>query len=122
VPATTSDNVAEMAEAIAKQIVQRRDTGAEILELGALKGSFTLEIKYKDTTYSLVVTIPDAAGGAYVFSLSEKGAGGEHDIATFKYKDASNWQVGVGLPAPVTFGGVTIQTLALALGEGTVTA
>lgn len=118
---TSNNDVAEMAQAIAQQIVERRESGA--IELAGLTGSFTLQIKYKDTTYSLVVTIPDTAGGVYVFSLTETDSGGKsYDIATFKYKDTSNWQVAVGLPFPITFGDFTIQTLKLELGEGAVTA
>lgn len=118
-PTKTSDNhVAEIAEAVARQIVERRQ--AEPLEVEALTGSFTLEIKYKDTTYSLVVTIPDTAGGEYVFELSETVGGKASPIATFKYKDTSNWLVQVGLPFPITIGDFTLQTLALKLGEGTV--
>jgi hypothetical protein len=118
---TSNDSVAEMAGAIAKEIMQRREIGPEVLDLGALTGSFTLEIKYKDTTYSLKVSIPDTAGGVYVFSLSEKGTAEGHDIATFTYKDTSNWQIEVGLPAPISLGEFSIQVLTLKLGEGTVT-
>lgn len=120
---TSGDNVHKMAQAIAKEIVEQREAGVEAVELGAISGSFTLEIKYNDTTYSLVVTIPDSPGGEYVFSLTETGADHTpHDIASFKYKDSSNWAVAAGLPAPITFGGVTIETLALKLGVGSVTA
>jgi hypothetical protein len=119
---TSSNNVQALAQTIAKQIIERGDDGPLVLSSG-LTGSFTLAIKYETTTYELTVTIPDTEGGEYVFSLTETPSGGKAaDLASFKYKDQSNWQVAVGLPAAITFGGITIETLQLKLGEGTVTA
>jgi hypothetical protein len=112
-----------LAETIAREIAARQSSGVVDLDAaGGLNGSFTLAIKYKTSLYSLTVTIPTGTGGEYVFALTETSDGGQaNPIASFKYKDGSNWAVAVGLPAPITFGDVTLQTLSLALGQGTVT-
>ncbi len=121
------EGVHALAESIAREIVSRQG-GAEPLaveslqSLGAMSGSFTLAIKYATTTYTLTVTIPTGEGGEYVFALTEQADGSQtpSDIASFTYKDASDWKVAVGLPAPITFGSVTLETLKLELSSGTV--
>ncbi|GAA4375986.1 hypothetical protein [Nocardioides caricicola] len=120
---STPEGVHALAESIAREIVARQGSQPVTIEsLTDMSGSFVLAIVYNDVTYTLTVTIPTGAGSEYVFSLTQtpKGSTTPQDIASFKYKDSTDWAVAVGLPAPITFGGVTLQTLKLSLGEGTV--
>lgn len=116
-------SVQALAETLAREIAARQPEGGtlELGDLTSLNGSFTLGIKYGAKVYSLTVTIPTGTGGEYVFALTETPDGGTAlDLASFKFKDGSNWAVKVSLPSPVTFGSVTLQTLSLSLGSGTV--
>ena len=118
------EGVHALAESIAREIVARQGPGAPVaLEaLGDLTGSFTLAIKYNDTTYTLTVKIPTGSGGEYVFELTEKtGTEEAKVIASFKYKDGDNWAVTVTVP-PIKFGDtITLETLELSVSSGSVT-
>lgn len=118
----TTEGVHALAETIAREIAARQGGEAPLdVTATSMSGSFTLAIKYDTTVYTLTVTIPAGEGGEYVFELQATvGEGKPEDIASFKYKDGDNWKIAAGLPQPISFGSITIETLQLAFGSGTV--
>lgn len=118
------DPVKALAETIAKEIAARQSDPTAPVTLDATElaatynGTFTLAIKYETTTYTLTVTIPTKAGGTYDFeltSLKDGSKDGPETIASFKYTAADNWSVSAGLPQPITWGNVTLETVKVAV-------
>lgn len=120
---TSTDIVQTLAETIAREVTARQPAPGEavVVDVDELattyEGSFTLAIKYGETTYTLTVTIPTKAGGTYVFKLTSLKDGEEDPLplGSFTYTAADNWAVNVGLPQPIPAGPVTIETLQLAI-------
>ena len=124
----TTDDVHALAESLAQRIADhnalRADGSANPVLAENLNGSFTLDIKYKQTDYELTVTIPEAAAGTkrqYTVALKTKKEGAaDHVLGSFRYLDSGNWSVQVGLPAPVPFGhsNVSLEKLEFQFGSG----
>ena len=89
---------------------------------GALNGSVDIAIIIGGTTYTLKMQTPSPDNKEeYVFTLAmTPDKGKETVIGGFKYKsDGTGWQVAVGLPE-IVIGSVTIKTLKVELGQGSV--
>jgi hypothetical protein len=117
----SQDVVQSLAETIAREIASRqpRDGGPATVDFADLSatynGKFTLAIKYDTTTYTLTVTIPTGSGGTYDFLLTalKDGSQNPETIAEFKYTAPDNWSVTAGLPQPITWGNLTLETVSL---------
>ena len=125
----TPEFINQIAETVATLVAAR--TGAaggpfvevisdngDVMDLGALNGSFTIKILIGTTAYSLVASIPGT--GTYTFMLTETRAAGEPvTLASFIFKGVEDWKVVVGIPR-VSFGSVTLEKCEISLGMGTV--
>jgi hypothetical protein len=119
------DVVKAIAETIAREITAHQPASSadpvviDATELAATyNGTFTLAIKYETTTYTLTVTIPTQAGGTYDFELKSLKDGSKdpaETIASFKYTAADNWSVVAGLPQPITWGNITLETVSITI-------
>jgi hypothetical protein len=124
-------NVAELAALIAQQLqarglpaaaVKAPGTGGAITAVGATSvgGSADIAILVGTTTYELTVAVPTSTNPDYVFMLTMTPEGKPAEtIATFKYKDGSNWSVEAGLPVIKINDRFSITKLSIKLQDGT---
>ena len=100
--------------------------GSTIPELSAVQsvnGNVTLRIKYKSTTYSLVIVIPSAGNGTYRFEvgmLTEKDeeAGKKPTIiAGFEYTASDDWNVSVHCPQFKLGDSIQVREIAVEVGR-----
>jgi hypothetical protein len=115
---TVANLVAARTGAVGVPVVEVISSNGNVVNLGALNGSFTIKILIGTTAYSLVASIPGT--GTYNFTLTEKRAAGpDVTLASFIFKDPENWKVEVGLPQ-ITIGSVTLEECKISLGMGSV--
>lgn len=109
-----SSPAAELAQQIARQVssalaAQSEEYGTPEIRvrtgenaegfLDGLSGSIDIEIKYKDTVFTLTGGIPDDDEGGYHFALKmKKGEGDTVELVGFRFVDGSDWSVTVTVP------------------------